>query len=253
MRHASGLAALTLSALLLAPVAPSHATGIPTFDGAVLAPSLTGAISTVTQQLKQIEQYRLQLQQYINMLQNTMNPGLFIWDDAVTTMNDLRYMIDTLSFYKSMYGSVANFTGHFHDLAFYRTSRCFTGGGCSPQEWATILQNEAIGAQSQNQSIKALFRGLERQQDTLGIDAQRLKRVQTAAQSTNGQVEAIQYANMLASEEANQLLQIRAALLAQQNMDAARAQAIADREAKEMAANRTFRSTTPQPSAIRAW
>jgi P-type conjugative transfer protein TrbJ len=87
----------------------------------------------------------------------------------------------------------------------------------------------------------------------LGIDARRLKRVQTAAQSTNGQVEAIQYANMLASEEANQLLQIRAALLAQQNMDAARAQAIADREAKEMAANRTFRSATPQPSAIRAW
>jgi P-type conjugative transfer protein TrbJ len=115
------------------------------------------------------------------------------------------------------------------------------------------LENEVIGAQSQKKSIEALFRGLERQYETLNGDARRLKRLQLAAQTSNGQLEGIQHANMLASAEANQLLQIRAALLAQQNMDATRHQAQADREAMEMAADRNARLGTFQPSARRAW
>ncbi|MBX3328610.1 MAG: conjugal transfer protein TrbJ, partial [Nitrospira sp.] len=165
------LAGLVLSAVFLSPLTPSYGSGIPTFDGAVLAPSMTGAISNMAQQLKQIEQYRLQLQQYVNMLQNTMNPGLFIWDNAQETMNDLRYMIDTVSFYRQLYGTVAGFTGNFHDMAWYRNAQCFKEPGCSPSQWGLILENEVIGAQSQKKSIEALFRGLERQYDTLNLDS----------------------------------------------------------------------------------
>lgn len=251
--HAHHLAGLVLSVVLLSPLTPSYGSGIPTFDGAVLAPSVTGAISNMAQQLKQIEQYRLQLQQYVNMLQNTMNPGLFIWDNAQDTMNDLRYMIDTVSFYRQLYGTVAGFTGNFHDMAWYRNAQCFKEPGCSPSQWGLILENEVIGAQSQKKSIEALFRGLERQYDTLNGDARRLKRLQLAAQTSNGQLEGIQHANMLASAEANQLLQIRAALLAQQNMDATRHQAQADREAMQMAADRNARQGTFQLSPRRAW
>jgi len=252
-KGAHRVAGLVLSVVLLAPWTASEGAGIPTFDGAVLAPSLTGAISNITQQLKQVEQYRLQLQQYVNMLQNTMNPGLFIWDNAQETMNDLRYTIDTLSFYKQMYGTVANFTGNFHDMAFYRNAQCFKEPGCSPSQWGLILENEVVGAQSQKKSIEAVFQGLSRQYDTLGLDARRLKRLQLAAQTTNGQVEGIQYSNMLASAEANQLLQIRGALLAQQNMEATRQQAQADREAMQLAADRNFRQGTFTPSPRRAW
>jgi P-type conjugative transfer protein TrbJ len=223
------------------------------FDGAVLAPSMTGAISNMAQQLKQIEQYRLQLQQYVNMLQNTMNPGLFIWDNAQETMNDLRYMIDTVSFYRQLYGTVAGFTGNFHDMAWYRNAQCFKEPGCSPSQWGLILENEVIGAQSQKKSIEALFRGLERQYDTLNLDSRRLKRLQLAAQTSSGQAEVMQHNNMLTSEGANQLMQIRAALLAQQNMDATRQQAQADREAMQMAADRNARQGTFQPSPRRAW
>lgn len=247
------LAALTLTAVFWAPATPSHATGIPTVDLASLPPTLSSAISGVASTLKQIEQYRLQLQQYINMLQNTMNPGLFIWDDAVSTMNDLRYTIDMLSYYQSVYGSVANFTGMFHDSAFYRTSQCFTGAGCSPGQWAAIMQNAAIGGQSQKKAIERAFAALSRQQDNLNGDASRLKRLQLAAQTTQGQVEAMQYANMLASQEANQLLQIRALLIAQQNMEAARAQTIADKEAMALVADENSRQGTFRASPRRAW
>jgi P-type conjugative transfer protein TrbJ len=250
MKHrAHCLASLVLSVVLLSPLTPSYGSGIPTFDGAVLAPSVTGAISNMAQ----IEQYRLQLQQYVNMLQNTMNPGLFIWDNAQDTMNDLRYMIDTVSFYRQLYGTVAGFTGNFHDMAWYRNAQCFKEPGCSPSQWGLILENEFIGAQSQKKSIEAVFQGLSRQYETLNGDARRLKRLQLAAQTSNGQLEGIQHANMLASAEANQLLQIRAALLAQQNMDATRQQAQADREAMQMAADRNARQGTFQLSPRRAW
>ena len=37
----------------------------------------------MAQTLKQIEQYQTQLQQYENMLQNTMAPAAYIWDQAL--------------------------------------------------------------------------------------------------------------------------------------------------------------------------
>jgi P-type conjugative transfer protein TrbJ len=43
----------------------------------------------VAQTLKQIEQYRTQLQQYENMLQNTIAPAAYIWDQAQATINGL--------------------------------------------------------------------------------------------------------------------------------------------------------------------
>ena len=249
----SCFAALVLSIVLLASGTSSYGSGIPTFDGAVLAPSVTGAISNMAQQLKQIEQYRLQLQQYVNMLQNTMNPGLFICDNAQVTMTQLSYVVDAVSFNRQLYGTVARFTGNFHDMAWYRNAQCFKEPGCSPSQWGLILENEVIGAQSQKKSIEALFRGLERQYDTLNLDSRRLKRLQLAAQTSNGQAEVMQHNNMLTSEGANQLMQIRAALLAQQNMEATRQQVQADREAMQMAADRNFRQPAYKPSTARIW
>ena len=54
-------------------------------------------------------------------------------------------------------------------------------------------------------------------------------------QSADGQLAAIGYANQLASNQSNQLLQIRSLLIAQQNAVASQMQAEADREAQYQA------------------
>jgi P-type conjugative transfer protein TrbJ len=64
----------------------------------------------------------------------------------------------------------------------------------------------------------------------LKADARQLERLQSAAQGANGQMQAIGYANQLASQQANQLLQIRGLLIAQQNAMATKMQADADRK-----------------------
>jgi P-type conjugative transfer protein TrbJ len=233
-------------------VAPAYA-GIPVIDGSNLSQNIVTAIENVAHTLKQIQQYQTQLQQYQNMLQNTTAPAQQIWDAATTTMNQLRGSIDTLNYYKTSLGSIDAYLGKFKDTSDYRSSPCYSVRGCTPAEWAAMKDSERLGSESQKKANDALFKGLDRQQDGMQADAAQLQRLQSAAQGSSGQLEAIGYANQLASHQSNQLLQIRALLIAQQNAIATRNQALADREAKEAAASAQLRTGTYRPSPATTW
>ncbi|OIN07126.1 P-type conjugative transfer protein TrbJ [Oceanisphaera psychrotolerans] len=228
---AAKMAALAFSVALITPV-PVQA-GIPVVDGTNLAQNTMSAMEAVAQTLKQIQEYQTQLQQYENQLQNTMAPAAYIWDQAQATINDLVQATNTLKHYKNQLGSLDAYLGKFQDVAYYRGSPCFNGsGGCTPSEQAAIEENRRLASESQKKANDALFRGLEQQQDNLQTDARQLQRLQSAAQGADGQLAAIGYANQLASNQANQLLQIRSLLIAQQNAIGTRMQADADREAQ---------------------
>ena len=222
--------------LLSCAIAPAFA-GLPVIDGSNLTQNIVTAIENVAQTSKQIQQYQTQLQQYENMLQNTTAPRQQIWDSAVVTMGQLRSSIDTLNYYKTNLGSIDAYLGRFKDTAAYRGTPCYSVRGCTPAEWAAMKAAEQYGSETQKRATDALFRGLDRQQNNLQTDALQLQRLQSSAQGANGQLQAIGYANQLASHQSNQLLQIRALLIAQQNAVATRDQALADNEAKQQAAS----------------
>jgi P-type conjugative transfer protein TrbJ len=231
----------------------ASAGGIPVIDASNLTQNILTAIESVAQTLKQIEQYKTQLQQYENMLQNTLAPAAYIWDQAVTTMNELRAAIDTLNYYKSQLGSIDAYLSKFQDVNYYRNSPCFREGGCTDAQWAALKEQQSLGSQAQKKATDALFRGLDKQQDAIVADALTLQRLQLNAQTANGQMEALGYANQLASHQANQLLQLRALFIAQQNAIATRQQVIADREAREAVAAEQLRKGTFKPSPKREW
>ena len=86
------------------------------------------------------------------------------------------------------------------------------------------------------------------------------KRMQGSSNACNpahkeavGQMQAIQFANQLASAQGNQLLQIRGLLIAQQNAIATRNQALADREAQEAAASEQLRMGDFKASSGQQW
>lgn len=228
-------------------ITPAYA-GIPVIDGANLGQNIMNVIESVAHTAKQIQQYQTQLQQYENMLKNTTQPSMQIWDAATTTMNQLRGSIDTLNYYKTSLGSIDAYLGKFKDTAGYRANPCFSPTGCTPAEWSALKDQERIGSESQKKATDALFKGLEKQQDAMESDATQLQRLQSAANGAQGQMEAIGYANQLASHQSNQLLQIRGLLIAQQNAVATRNQALADREAKEAAAAESIRKGTFTPT-----
>ncbi|KTT27414.1 conjugal transfer protein TrbJ [Pseudomonas oryzihabitans] len=227
--------ALTVAVSAALAVSPVQA-GIPVIDAANLTQTVMSAVENVAQTLKQIQQYQTQLQQYENMLQNTLAPAAYIWDQAQATMNNLLAAQNTLNYYKNQLGSLDSYLGKFQDVAYYRSSPCFNGlGGCTPTEKAAMEENRRLANESQKKANDALFRSLDKQQDALTADARTLQQIQGNAQGATGQLQAMGYANQLASQQANQLLQIRAMLLAQQNAIAAKAAADQDQAARDQA------------------
>ncbi len=242
----------SIIAFVLTVTMPAHA-GIPVFDGSNLTQNVMTAVEEVAQTLKQVEQYTTQLQQYENMLQNTAAPAAYVWDKASTTMNKLRGSIDTLNYYKTNLGSIDAYLGKFQDTAYYRSSPCFNAGGCTAAQWAALKDRQQLGSAAQKRATDALFNGLDQQQDAMEADARTLQRLQTSAQGAGGQMQAIGYANQLASQQANQLLQIRGLLIAQQNAIATRNQVLADREAQAAASAEQLRLGRYRASAPKAW
>lgn len=222
-------------------------------DPANIAQTTITAAENVAQTLKQIQQYQTQLQQYQNMLQNTAAPTAQIWDQAQGTMNQLRASMDSLDHYKRTLGGIDGYLGKFKDTAAYSASPCYSYNGCSPAQWAAMKDSERLGSEAQKRANDGLFRSLDKQQDAIQSDAAQLQRLQTSARGATGQMQAIGYANQLASQQSYQLLQIRALLISQQNMIATRSQALADREAKEAAASAIFRSGTYRASTPMSW
>ena len=140
MKNHRFLAAQTAIAMVLAgsiTVIPVHA-GIPVIDGANLTQTVMSAVENVAQTLKQIEQYRTQLQQYENMIQNTVAPAAYIWDQAQSTISGLMNAVNTLDYYKNQLGSLDSYIGKFQDVSYYKSSPCFSASGCSDAERAAM-------------------------------------------------------------------------------------------------------------------
>jgi len=233
-------------------VAPVQA-GIPVVDATNLTQNVMTAIESVAQTLKQIQQYQTQLQQYQNMLQNTVAPVAYIWDQAQSTINGLLSATNTLNYYKNQLGSVDSYLSKFQDVNYYRSSPCFSSTGCTDAERAAMDKVATLASESQKKANDALIRGIDQQQSKLVSDAATLQRLQANAQGAQGQLEAIGYGNQLASQQANQLLQIRGLLLAQQNAIATKMQADADRQAQEAASSAQLRQGTYRASPARSW
>jgi P-type conjugative transfer protein TrbJ len=97
---------------------PAHAIfgmGDIVYDPSNFAQNITAAISEVTQELKQVEQYTTQLrelmtakQQLDDMLQNTKQLTNFNWDDAQGTITQLLGMIPSITIKTSWAVSTAS-------------------------------------------------------------------------------------------------------------------------------------------------
>ena len=121
-------------------------------------------------------------------------------------------------------------------------------GHVRPESPVTLLRNTHLASESQKKANDALFQTVADQQKALKDDARTLERLQGAAQGATGQLQAIGYANQLASQQANQLLQIRTMLTAQHNAEAARIAAELDAEARGDARAEQMRTWTFRPS-----
>lgn len=241
LRTLSAKIALAVAlATTAAPPASAQFGGI-VYDPTNFAKNAQTALTQVKSLAQQIQQYQLQIQQYQNMVKNTVAPAAYIWDQAQRSITGLRTSVDQLEALKTQSGGLNNMLAQFQNTAYYRSSPCFTAAGCTPAQRLALqsqLDAKRATAMAANTSV---LRGLDAQQTTLAANAARLETIQANAQTAGGQVEALGYANQLASSSANQLIQIQGLLMAQQAAATAQAQAIADRDAMLTAGSTAFR------------
>lgn len=237
---------------------PAHAIfgmGDIVYDPSNFAQNITTAISEVTQELKQVEQYTTQLrelmtakQQLDDMVQNTKQLTHFNWDDAQGTLSQLLGVTNTIDTYKNQLGSFDSFLGKFQTIEYYRNLPCIGSNTCTATDRASIAENDRLSSEARKKANDALFRGIDLQQQTLQKDSEHLRELQQAAQSSTGRLQALQAANELASEQTNQLLQIRGLLVAQQNALATQMEVQNDKEARAIALEEKFKSGKYMPA-----
>lgn len=220
------------------------AAGIPVFDAANATQSTITALESISQTMKQIEQYTTQLEQLEDQIKNSTAPAAYVWDQAQGTMNKILALQDQLDFYTQQAGGMESYLQKFGDVNAYRNS---------PNAGASASENEALGSAAQKRANDSRTRMLEQQQAALRQDASNLERLQSNAQSAQGRMEAIQHANQFASHQSNQLLQIRSLLMAQMEAENARAQTIADREARQQAADEKALVSKLKKSPEKVW
>lgn len=232
--------AIALSLVIASPVAmnTAAASGIPVSDGANMSQTTMSAIENIAQTLKQIEQYRTQLQQYENQLKNTVAPAAYIWDQASSTITDMRSAVAKLQAYRNQLGNIDSMLEKYQSVDFYKNSPCFTSKGCSAAERAQLAKNQEELSKLQKLSNDGLLKSITKEVDAISKDANTLGRLQRAAQSAGGQMEALQYANQLSSAQANQLLQLRNMINTEMQANAAYRQGQLDRQAQHDAARK---------------
>ena len=224
---------------------PAYA-GIPVIDVTSLTQHIVSAVQNVQQVLQSIQSYQTQIQQFQQEILNTLQPNNFLWDDANNIVNSLLNEIDTISNFANQFGNIDNYLDRFQDVATYRNAPCLANG-CNRAQMQNFLQQQRNQKNQKsnevNQTNRAIIKGIEAQQQQMQQDAQALRNLQLNAQGTQGQVQVLQAANQLASNQAQQLIQIRGLLVSQQNALAASQLLEQDEKALQEAASLQASST----------
>src|ERR1051325_12034296 len=100
------------------------------------------------------------------MLQNTLAPAAWVWDQAQQTMNKLIQAQDSLSYYKNQAGSLDSYLSRYGDVNYYKTSPCFSGGGCSSSEMQALQTAQSNGSPAQKSPNDAVLKEVDLQQQT---------------------------------------------------------------------------------------
>jgi type IV secretion system protein TrbJ len=216
---------LTLTALALVAALPLSSPGtLPVVDYSNLTQNVVTALHQVSAYAQQVQQYQLQLQQYANQVKNTVAPVGQVWQAAQGTMNSV---MGTVGMFQKG-SALQSYLNQFQNVNYWLTAP------------AGNYTYQTAGSVAQKQANDALVKGIVAQQAQIRADAATLERLQSQASTADGQMKALMAANQLAALQQEQLLQIRALLVQEQQALAARGQTLANDEAMREAATKKF-------------
>ena len=216
---------LTSVAVVLVAALPISSPGtMPVIDYSNLTQNITTALHQVSAYAQQVQQYQLQLQQYANKVRNTAAPVAQVWQQAQQAMNGV---MGTAGMFQNG-SALQSYLNQFQNVNYWLSA--------PPGNYTY----QTAGSVAQKQANDALVKGIVAQQAQIQKDAATLEQLQSQASTADGQMKALMAANQLAALQQEQLLQIRALLVQEQQALAARGQTLANDEAMKEAATKKF-------------
>ena len=216
---------LTSVAVVLVAALPISSPGtMPVIDYSNLTQNITTALHQVSAYAQQVQQYQLQLQQYANQVRNTAAPVAQVWQQAQQAMNGV---MGTAGMFQNG-SALQSYLNQFQNVNYWLSA--------PPGNYTY----QTAGSVAQKQANDALVKGIVAQQAQIQKDAATLEQLQSQASTADGQMKALMAANQLAALQQEQLLQIRALLVQEQQALAPRNQTLANEDAMREAATQKF-------------
>jgi type IV secretion system protein TrbJ len=220
--------AVWLSALGLVPLALG--TGIPVVDALLnstaavqlkeqvvtATQNVAAVLKQVDQYVEQVRQYETQLMQYAQQIKDATLPVSQVWNQAQGTMRDMMSLVN-----QAQGGQMLAYLQQYRDLNGWLSSN---GGYYNP---AAIQQGYALQKSTNDTALQMA----QAQRAALLADVQRFQGLQGQAASADGANKLLSYANQIAAEQTQQLMQMRALCNQMLEQAAARDAALANRQA----------------------
>jgi P-type conjugative transfer protein TrbJ len=219
---------------------------VPVIDAGVLGQSIQNTVTTLssyseqlTQYAKQVQQYKTQLDQYRTQLENLKQLGQFNWSDPSKTLDNF---IGTVGQIGQANATYDKFLQDYKSVPAWNQTLQTTGSGTgsgtpasTAQRAAVVQETTAKASTTEIAAYAATAKNLSTQQAGMTQDAANLKKMVDSAQTATGQLQALQAGSQLASEQINQLMEMRQLLINLNDITVARNASLANREAAEAA------------------
>jgi len=196
----------------------NHATGIAQLQQQVTSATqnVAAVLKQVDQYAEQVRQYQTQLMQYAQQLKDAALPVSQIWNQAQRTMGDMMNLVN-----QAQNGQMLAYVQQYKDLNGWLSSN---GGYYNPN---TLQQGYALQKSTNDTALQMA----QAQRAALLNDAQQFQALQGAAGSADGADKLLSYANQIAAQQTQQLMQLRALCNQMLEESAARDAALANRQA----------------------
>lgn len=203
-------------------------------SGVVVCTNCSNIATQALQQAAQVEQLANQIatlqnniQQYENMLKNSLKLPDSVFGDA---MGDIRKIVNTVKKAKGIAYTAANIEDEFKRR--YRTLSNMTDGKLTHADLQAAYR---AWSDDTNDSVLTTFKALGEEAKNIESEADLMEQLQDRASSAEGQMEALAVGNELAVQSVAQMQKLRNLQMLQIQMMAQDLQGRTDKESAELA------------------
>jgi P-type conjugative transfer protein TrbJ len=228
-----GLALLVSSALLGLPSQTAHGLdAVYCTNCGTEWTQLMNKAMMVKQLANQAQQLSTQINQYKDMLTNSNGVSQHLWGKAMSDFNQLNQLMGRS---RSLAYSAGDLDGQFGNR--YGTYDAYLNKKMGASDWKNKY---AQWSKEGNDNALFTLKGLGLHASQLQNDQLLQQRLQGMASSAQGRMEALQVANMMAAQNADQLMKLRELMMLQLQMQANFIAQQQDRQAAQDAARQNY-------------